>query len=228
MPAATSLNCCNAFIRSWLSRYGAPRQIFCDNGNTYTAKLWDDLTRVLGIQVQFVPLYHQSTNGAIERQHRTLKESIKASLIEMGNIHRDKWMQQLPLTLLGRRVSLQEDMGASSAQLVFGADPIIPGVLVPDEPERKEDIHELLKTVQMSSDNKAVPMSDHSKPYEYYVPKNLQEADYVYVKLDNPTNLGAKYVGPHAIVDRPSNTTITVRHKQKLNLERHRSSLTPL
>ena len=58
MAAATSINCCNAFIRSWLSRYGAPQAIFCDNGNTYTANLWQDLTRVLGIKVQFV---HHST-----------------------------------------------------------------------------------------------------------------------------------------------------------------------
>ena len=49
LASATSKNCCNAFIRGWLSRYGAPQRIYCDNGNTYTAGLWKDLNRVLGI-----------------------------------------------------------------------------------------------------------------------------------------------------------------------------------
>ena len=86
----------------------------------------------LGINVNLVPRYHQSTNGAIERQHRTLKESIKASLVEMGDLHKEKWMSQLPLTLLGRRVSLQPDLGCSSADLVLGGPPVLPGVVVPD------------------------------------------------------------------------------------------------
>ena len=149
MPAVTSINCCNGFISGWLSRYGCPQEIVCDNGLTYQANLWKDLQKTLGVEVKIVPPYHQSTNGAIERQHRSLKESIKASLIEMGNLHKDKWMQQLPLTLLGRRVALQEDMGASPAQLTLGGTPVIPGILVPSsESEKEEKPHELLKTLQ--------------------------------------------------------------------------------
>ena len=120
IPAATSKNCCNAFIRGWLQRYGACETLTSDNGNTFTAGLWTDLSRVLGIKVNYVPRYHQATNGAIERQHRTLKESIKASLVEMGDTHRSQWMTQLPFTLLGRRVALQPDLMASSADLTLG------------------------------------------------------------------------------------------------------------
>ena len=92
LPAATSKNCCDAFVRSWLSRYGACQKITSDNGNTFQANLWKDLNRTLGIEVNFVPVYHQQTNGAIERQHRTLKDSIKASLIEMGDKYKNNWM----------------------------------------------------------------------------------------------------------------------------------------
>ena len=111
--------CCNAFIRGWLQRYGCPEQIICDNAQTFKSNLWMDLQRILGIEVVFVPPYHQATNGAIERQHRPLKESIKAALLELGDLHKNKWMDQLPLTLLGRRVSLHEDMGASPTQMTW-------------------------------------------------------------------------------------------------------------
>ena len=167
------------------------------------------------MEVTFVPPYHQATNGAIERQHRTLKESIKASLVEMGDIHKNKWMEQLPLTLLGRRVALNPDMQASPAQLALGGDPIIPGVLVPDSPESKTSSHQLLKTIQQNVDNPPVPMSRHKQPEENYVPTDFNQATHVYVKIDQPANLGQKYVGPHVIVDRPSNTTVQIRVSYK-------------
>ena len=183
MAAATSKNCCNGFIRAWLARYGCPEQITCDNGLTYQANLWMDLQRVLGVEVNFVPPYHQETNGLIERQHRPLKESIKAALVEMGNVHKDKWMQQLPLTLLGRRVSLHEDMNASPAQLTLGGDPVIPGVLMPDHnPEKQTNYHQLLQQIQASVDTPAVPTSSHAKEKTTYIPKEFESATHVYVE----------------------------------------------
>ena len=165
MLAATSKNCCNAFIRGWLSRYGAATEIVADNGNTFTAGLWTDLNRILGIKVKFIPLYHQSTKGALERQHRTLKESIKASLVEMGDTHRQSWMSQLPFSLLGRRIALQPDLGSSSAELLYRSNPVIPGIALPDpDPaDRQLNNHELLKTLQQNASRDPVPMSNPNK-----------------------------------------------------------------
>ena len=214
MSQATSKNVCNGFIRAWLSRYGQPQTITCDNGSTYTAKLWDDLTRVLGIKVNFVPPFHQSTNGAIERQHKTLKESIKASLIEMGDVHRSNWMQQLPFTLLGRRVSLQPDLGASPSDLTLGGPVLLPGVLVPDEANKtipSHDSHDLLKTVQSNISTPAVQMSRHGPEPEVFEPKDFHSASHVYLKVESPENLGKSYIGPFPIISRPSNTTVRIR-----------------
>ena len=91
------------------------------------------MSEILGIEVKYVPEYHQATNGAVERQHRTLKESIKASLIQMGDTYKDSWMSQLPLTLLGRRIAFQPDIQSSPASLVLGASPAIPGLAMPDQ-----------------------------------------------------------------------------------------------
>ena len=208
LPAATSMNVCNGFLRTWLARYGCPQEIFCDNGNTYTANLWQDLNRVLGIEVTFVPPYHQATNGAIERQHMTLKESIKASLIGMGDTHRENWMKQLPFTFQGRRVALQQDLGTSAAELTLGGAPVLPSVFVPDSPKQQTNTHELLKTVQTNVSQPPVPMSHHSKPKpeDFKEPKDFHSATHVYVRIDKPVNLGNKFQGPFIIVSLPSNT----------------------
>ena len=209
LPEASSLACCNGFIRGWLARYGACQSLICDNGNTFTAKLWTDLQRVLGIQVTYVPRYHQSTNEAIERQHRTLKESIKASLVQMGDDHGSQWMTQLPFTLLGRRVALQPDLGASPAQYLYGTEPILPGVILQNE-QGKENDHQLLKNIQVNSNRPAVPTSRHCATPPTYMPPETKNPKYVYVEVDNPTGLQRKFSGPYPVMGHPSNTTITI------------------
>ena len=47
-------------------------------------------TWTFNIKVNFSPAYHAATNGAIERQHQTIKNSLKACLVDMGNVHKDK------------------------------------------------------------------------------------------------------------------------------------------
>ena len=58
----------------------------------------------------------------------------------MGNTYRDSWMQQLPFTMLGRRVAFQPDLKCSSADLTLGSAPLIPGVAVPDQVTEKHDL----------------------------------------------------------------------------------------
>ena len=43
------------------------------------------------------------------------------------------------------------------------------------------------------------------------MPVETKNATHVYIKLDKPDNLGQKFMGPFPIIDRPSNTTLTVR-----------------
>ena len=120
-------------------------------------------------------------------------------------------MSQLPLTMLGRSVALQPEMNASPAQMVLGGEPVLPGVIVPDTPENNQESHELLKTLQQNASKPAVPMSIHRPIDEEYLPKDFKSATHVYVKFDNPENLGQKYVGPYVIISRPSNTQVTIR-----------------
>ena len=83
--------------------------------------------KTFGVQVKFTPAYHPAANGAIERRHRTIKNALKASLIDMGNKHGDKWVKALPWVLLGKRIAVQPDIDASAAQLVMGKSLDIPG-----------------------------------------------------------------------------------------------------
>ena len=73
---------------------------------------------------------HPASNGAIENRHKTLKDSLKTALIDMGSKHKEEWPQALPCVLLGRRASHQPDLDASAAHLCLGKLPSLPGQLL--------------------------------------------------------------------------------------------------
>ena len=84
----------------------------------------------LNITVKYSALYRPQAIGMLERQHQTLKNSLKAVLEEMGDKHGEEWLNHLPLVLLGRRVALQSDLGCSASELTFGVNPRIPGQIL--------------------------------------------------------------------------------------------------
>ena len=160
MKAATSEECCRAFME-WASRYGLPHVAISDNGNTFVANLYRDIMKTFNIKVTFTPAYHAATNGAIEKRHQTIKNSLKASLIDMGNIHGDKWTSALPWILLGKRIQVQPDLDISAAQLDFGKSLSIPGQMLghPGTPLSNLQTKALLEELYRLSAQPSVPTS---------------------------------------------------------------------
>ena len=74
----------------------------------------------LHIDVKYSALYRPQGIGMLERQHRSIKTSLKAAIEEMVDKHEHKWMDHLPWVLLGRRTALQPDVGASASELALG------------------------------------------------------------------------------------------------------------
>ena len=78
----------------------------------------------------------------IERSHQTMKNSIKAKLIEMGDKYQDKWILYLPWVLLGIRSAFNSNLNTSSAEMTLGLHPQLPGtVLANPEDINLEDGH---------------------------------------------------------------------------------------
>src|SRR5207247_1778190 len=59
-----------------LSRFGMPIQILSDNGLEFENKLLKELCRLLDIDKLHTTAYKPSTNGAVERPHRTMNSML--------------------------------------------------------------------------------------------------------------------------------------------------------
>ena len=107
-----TLTCAEA---NWIARFGVPMDMSSDRGSQFTSQLWASVSQLLGTMLHHTTAYHPQSNGLVERFHRHLKSALKARLTGPN------WMDELPWVLLGIRTAPKEDIGCSSAELVYGA-----------------------------------------------------------------------------------------------------------
>ena len=80
-------------LLEWISMHGVPTIITSDQGRHFESSLLKNLTHRLGIEKRRTTAYHPQSNGAVENQHRRLKDALKAKSITADK----KWRTQSQL-----------------------------------------------------------------------------------------------------------------------------------
>ena len=101
------------FVERWVAQFGCPATITTDRGPQFESTLFSVLTKLLGTQRIRTTAYHPMSNGLVERFHRHLKASLRAT-------ENSQWTEVLPLVLLGIRNTVKSDIQCTPTQLVFG------------------------------------------------------------------------------------------------------------
>ena len=70
----------NTIQQKWIFRFGAPGYIHVDRGKVFESKRFLKYARSMLIEIRFSSPYHHSANGIIERQFRTIRDALNASL----------------------------------------------------------------------------------------------------------------------------------------------------
>jgi transposase InsO family protein len=133
-------------------RLGIPIQILSDRGTEFESQLVAELCRLLEIDKIRTTSYKPSTNGGVERFHRTLN-SMLAKVVEYS---RRDWSARLPQVMSAYRASKHEATGYSPNFLVYGRELRAPVDIVFGTPEEEgqsprsvEDfVQEKVKTMQ--------------------------------------------------------------------------------
>lgn len=190
----STLTCARAFIRQWVAHFGVPAEISSDRGSQFTSQLWSDLTRLLGAHHCRTTAFHPQSNGLIERFHRHMKSALRARLTGPN------WMDELPWVMLGIRTAPKEDLGTSSAELVFGAPLMVPGDFVPAAPSSPSPTQFLSSLRDKVRSLAPVPTSRHGL-HTARIPSDIYNASFVFVRRDgHRPALQPPYEGPFKVL----------------------------
>jgi transposase InsO family protein len=72
-------------LLEWISLFGTPDRWSSDNDSTFIASTITNIRAMLGIKDEAVPSYSPSTQGAVERSVRTLKEGIDTIMLSQSS-----------------------------------------------------------------------------------------------------------------------------------------------
>jgi len=165
--------------------------------------------------------YHPESQGALERFHQTLKSMLSKYCVESEK----DWDEGLPFLMFAVRESVQESLGFSPAELVFGhtvrgplkmlrenwlAEKKFDCNLLDYVSSFKERLHRACKLAQTALDSTQVKMKERFD--KSAVPRSFSEGDKVLVLLPiQGAALQARFSGPYVIEKKLNETNYVVR-----------------
>ena len=130
-------------IVKFFTTFGLPREVQTDQGTNFTSRIFRSVLGKLGIRHVVSSPYHPESQGALERFHRTLKEMLRCYC---DGRTRD-WPEGVPFVLFAIRSSVQESLGFTPFELVFGHEVRGPLEVVKDNWSQRKTKTDLLTYV---------------------------------------------------------------------------------
>ena len=122
IPNHTAIVVAKALLVHVFSRYGTPVQLLSDQGREFQSELFAQLMKWLEIEKLRTTAYKPSTNGMVERFHRTLNTMLGKVVSES---QRD-WDECLPFVMAAYRASPHSSTGYSPNRLFLGRENRMP------------------------------------------------------------------------------------------------------
>ena len=116
--AVSSTRACHAInaLESFFMHNGLPRTVQSDNGSSFVSAEFREFLEQYGITQILSTPYRPQSQGALERYHQTLKCMLTKFCLANTNL----WDRYVPLLLFCTRDTVQESLGFSPFQLMFG------------------------------------------------------------------------------------------------------------
>lgn len=181
----------DAFVRTWVARFGVPLKVTTDRGTQFESALFNRLSNLLGFCRLRTTGYHPQANGKVERCHRTLKEALRTVKTD--------WYTALPVALMRLRITPNAS-GISPFTALTGATMLSPSASIKIANPTGEDAF----TRDLAQTFRDLPFTTLKPPdVKSFIPRTLSTCTHAWVRVDKvKTALTAPYDGPFPIVSR--------------------------
>ena len=218
----------NALVK-FFTFVSLPKSIQSDQGSNFMSGLFQQVMYELGIKQYKSSAYHPESQGALERFHQTLKNMIRSYCFDTEK----DWDEGIHLLLFAVRESVQESLGFSPFELVFGHTVCGPLKLLKEKFLSDDDSslnllqyvsdfkNRLSKACDAAQSNLKSAQSKMKIRYdENAKDRNFEPGDKVLALLPIPGRpLQARYYGPYTVDKKLSDVNYIVntpgRRKQK-------------
>nr|GEV35217.1 putative reverse transcriptase domain-containing protein [Tanacetum cinerariifolium] len=96
-----------------VTRHGTPVSIICDRDGRFTSNFWKSFQKALGTNLDMSTAYHPETDGQSERTIQTIKDMLRACMIDFGK----GWVKHLPLVEFSYNNSYQASIKVAPLEL---------------------------------------------------------------------------------------------------------------
>ena len=96
--------------------FGLPSSVQSDRGSSFLSGLFQQVIKELGITQVVSSAYHPQSQGELERYHQTMKTMLRCYCLE----YQKDWDEGIQLVMFASRSLVQESLGFSPFELVFG------------------------------------------------------------------------------------------------------------
>lgn len=206
----------------FFSTFGLPKRIQTDQGSNFLSKVFAQVMSELAVKHQTSSAYHPESQGALERFHQTLKSMLRKFCSGSNR----EWDEGLPLLMFAVRETVQESLGFSPADLVFGhtvrgplrllrekwlADPASQSRNILDYVSSfREKLH---KACELARESLAATQFRMKERFDRKtVARVFHPGDEVLVLLPVPgPSLQAKFSGPYVVESKLSDTDYVIK-----------------
>ncbi|GKE87766.1 putative reverse transcriptase domain-containing protein [Tanacetum coccineum] len=104
------------YLNKIVARRGIPVSIICDRDGRFMSNIWKSFQKSLGVDISMNTAYHPETDGQSERTIQTLKDMLRACVIDF----RKGWVKHLPLAEFSYNNSYHASIKAAPYEALYG------------------------------------------------------------------------------------------------------------
>ncbi|CAA0834158.1 Unknown protein [Striga hermonthica] len=227
-------------FKNVVKHWGLPRSIIRNRDPRFTWRLWTELFKLLGTELNFSTSFHPQTDGQTERVNALLECYLRHFI----SAKQRDWAKLLDVAQFSYNSQRSESTGQSPFEVVTGRQPLTPHTIsLPTKEGRSPGAEKMVKTWEEHADLAWSYLHRARRRMKKWAdkkrrPGEFSQGELVFVKLlpqnfktfrSLPKGLIRKYEGPYPVIKKIGNVAyrVDLPPSLKIHLVFHASMLKP-